>query len=151
MVTFGTPVPGERDVTQAVLCLKAILAAVDALNSKRVAEGLAAIEIVVGLHYGAVVFGDIGNDQRLELAAVGDAVNIASRLEHLNRNTGTRAIISSDVAEAVKTETGDHATILEGFEPLDVDTIRGRSGKIRLLGIRASKADPELGSGDSRQ
>ena len=60
------------------------------------------IEIGICLHYGEVVVVNIGHAQRLEFTVLGDAVNVASRLERLTRHTGSRLMIRDDLVRAVQ-------------------------------------------------
>ncbi len=63
-------------------------------NRERTAAGEPAITISVGLHYGEVVIGDVGSERRLELAVLGDVVNVASRLEAATRRIGAALLVS---------------------------------------------------------
>ena len=82
MAVFGAPVPAARRramhaVRAAVGCAQALAA----LNERLVARGLAPLETGIGIHTGEVVAGNIGSERRMEYTVIGDAVNLASRLE----------------------------------------------------------------------
>ena len=87
MATFGTPQPGPRDAAHALACARAMLASLGVWNSERTARGEMALRAGIGLHFGPVVLGDIGDERRLEFAVLGDTVNTASRLEGLTRES----------------------------------------------------------------
>ncbi|WP_299371625.1 adenylate/guanylate cyclase domain-containing protein [uncultured Tateyamaria sp.] len=105
MATFGTPLPASDDAARAVACVRAMAERMVALNTDRRIEGLPEIDARFGLHYGAVVLGDIGAN-RLEFAVLGDTVNVASRLEAMTRALNVRAIVS-DAAMAAATQGSD--------------------------------------------
>ena len=81
MATFGTPTPGSRDATNSLACALAMQKAIARWNRERRQGSAPEIKVGVGLHYGPVVLGDIGAEQRFEFAVIGDTVNVASRLE----------------------------------------------------------------------
>lgn len=130
MATFGTPHPTPDDARNAIACIDAVLAAMDAYNDKRAEGGEAPIRISLGVHYGPVVVGDIGSERRLELAVLGDTVNVASRLETMTRERGCRAIISDDVIRAVA--DADRKKSTERLEETGQVPIRGRDDGVRI-------------------
>jgi len=85
MATFGTPVAGETDATNALDCARAMIRAIDRWNLERRRMGEPEIRAGIGVHYGTAVLGDIGAN-RLEFAVIGTAVNVASRLAGFSRH-----------------------------------------------------------------
>jgi adenylate cyclase len=132
MATFGTPRRGPRDATNALACAFAMIAAVQEWNAARTAAGEPPVRIGVGVHHGPVVLGDIGGPHRFEFAAVGDSVNVASRLERLTRVLQTDLVASEALLAAVRDEEGA-ADLLARLEPAPDQTLRGRDG--RPLGV----------------
>jgi len=105
MATFGTPLPQSDDAARAMACVIAMADRMDALNADRRIDGLEQIDARFGLHFGPVVLGDIGAN-RLEFAVLGDAVNVASRLEGLTRKLEVKGIISDEAVRAAGVHTG---------------------------------------------
>jgi adenylate cyclase len=126
MATFGTPVAGESDATNALLCARAMMKSVDSWNESRALQNELEIRANIGLHYGPVVLGDIGVN-RLEFAVIGNTVNVASRLEALTRKLKVRLVISCDLVHQLKQETHSVSGILEGCQEKGAQTIRGVS------------------------
>ena len=110
MASFGLAPqdPAEPDPAElsarALRCAEAILAAVAALNARRAAAGQDPVRLSLGLHIGPVVVGDVGSEGRMELATVGDAVNVASRMEALTRSLDCAACASGAVVDALPGE-----------------------------------------------
>jgi len=130
MVHFGTPRPRDDDPVRALTCAAAMIAEMNRWNVERARQGQEPIEIGIGLHYGEVVVGNIGHARRLEFTVLGDAVNVASRLERLTRHVGTRLMVSDDVIRAVQSRGHEPTTIVEGLRPDRTQTVRGRSRPI---------------------
>jgi len=105
MATFGTPVAGERDASNAFTCAQDMLEEVQRWNVERRAAGEPDIEIGIGLHYGQAVLGDIGAN-RLEFAVIGNTVNVASRLEAMTRPLGVPLVISDAMHDRILAEGG---------------------------------------------
>ena len=133
MAVFGPPLPSAHDATNALRCGFDILEAVAAWNVRRGTAGEATIEVAVGIHYGAVVQGDIGSDDRLELTVVGDTVNIASRVETCCRTLGVGLLATAALVEAIGKE-GD-AGCARILVDLGEHTLRGRVEPTRLYGF----------------
>jgi adenylate cyclase len=134
MATFGTPNPGTRDASNALACVVSILVEIEAWNARRRRAGKDTLSVSVGLHYGPVVLGNIGTDRRLEFSVLGDTVNVASRLEALTRELGSKAAISGDVATAVMIEAGgEGSTPLASFTDRGPLVLRGREEAVQVL------------------
>ena len=100
MAFWGAPRPNTNHALDACLAALQIQKSLDALNTRWVQEGKPAFHTRIGLNTGTVVVGNIGSETRMNYTAVGDAVNLASRLESLNRTFGTRILISEDTRMA---------------------------------------------------
>lgn len=131
MATFGTPFAGQHDATHAMECGAAMVAEIDRWNAERQRAGAPEICAGIGLHYGSVVLGDIGAN-RLEFAVIGNTVNVSSRLETLTRQLKVRVVMSDDLRNQVRRESGDDTPILEGFRRLAGQDIRGVERKMTL-------------------
>jgi adenylate cyclase len=140
MATFGTPHAGERDASNALACAKAMMASITAWNAERAARSALEIRIGIGLHFGPAVMGDIGDEQRLEYAVIGDTVNVASRLEALTRKVGAPLVISGDAVDAVRRETGGDGAALAGLEEREPAEVRGRAAKVPVWTIAGAIA-----------
>jgi class 3 adenylate cyclase len=136
MATFGTPWVGPQDATNALRCACQMVDKVAAWNRRRSASGLPELFIGIGIHRGEVVLGEIGSERRLEFAVVGDAVNVASRLQEMTRKFQLAIVASDDVIGAARTESG---WITRGvFRPLGPHELRGRDGQLKLWGRAAT-------------
>lgn len=131
MAVFGVPLPGDEDARNAVQCGLDILRAADRWNDQRRGAGLAPVKIGVGVHYGDVTAGALGDEQRLEFTVIGDTVNAANRIEELAGDLGVQLLVSADALEAAGW-LGDAAA----WEFLPEQTLRGRRKPIRLLALR---------------
>jgi adenylate cyclase len=95
---------GEVDTETA--CRNALAAATEALarnaalNARRVAEGAPALDLVLVLHFGDVVYGNIGTARRLDFTVIGQAVNEASRMEALGKSLGEPLLLSETFARS---------------------------------------------------
>jgi adenylate cyclase len=96
---FGAPIPIDDAPYKAVSCAIAMLQALEEFNRTRAAENLAAIRIGIGINTGNVITGSIGSTRALQYTAIGDAMNVASRL--VNVAGSGEIIISEDTYRQV--------------------------------------------------
>ena len=126
MANFGTPETGPHDASNALQCAYAMIDEIEAWNEERRQRGEDPVSIGIGLHFGTVVAGNIGEEHHLEFAVIGDAVNVASRLERLTRDVNSPLVVSSDLVEKVQQEAGSDATILTRLTRAGTVSVKGR-------------------------
>jgi adenylate cyclase len=121
MAIFGAPLAEGNASRNAVEAALEILAQIDA----EVASGrLPPTRLGIGIHAGPVVIGNIGAPERKEYTVIGDAVNLASRVEALNKTLGTRLLVTEEVWRA-----GGAGLPSVQREPL---TVRGRKAAVQI-------------------
>ena len=130
MATFGTPATSPRDPINALKCAFEMIEALDDWNAERALSGENPVRVGIGLHWGAVVAGDIGNERRLEYSVIGDNVNVASRIEHLTRELKTQLVVSDDLVRAIKQH--DPSAKLNGLIDAGFQKIRGRASDVKV-------------------
>jgi adenylate cyclase len=97
MVFWNAPNPQPDHVGRACRAVLAGKAAAEILNSQFEAEGLRPFFTRFGVHVGEAVVGNLGSTERMNYTALGNTVNLASRLEGLNKQFGTAILVSEDV------------------------------------------------------
>ncbi len=129
MATFGTPISGERDASNAMACARSMVQVLEQWNGERKRAGEPEIQAGIGVHYGPALLGDIGAN-RLEYAVIGNAVNVAAKLEGLTRDFGVKLVISSDLRDQVVREHIAGLECLEGLELHSDQGVRGVDGRM---------------------
>ncbi|RZA25910.1 MAG: hypothetical protein EOP10_05350 [Proteobacteria bacterium] len=129
--------PTELDDHAARAC-RAALRCQDATRELFATESWTGREPLVtriGLHLGHAMVGHFGAPDRLNFTAIGDAVNLASRLESLNRHYGTRVIVSEDMRIRVQA--------LFNFRRLDVVRVKGKNKLVEIYELLSEKSGIE--------
>jgi adenylate cyclase len=138
MAFWGAPARRDDHVLRA--CRGALRAArrMQQLNADWRVQGRPPLQLRIGLHCAEVLVGNVGSSERLSYTVMGDGVNVAARLEGINKNFGTTICISDSVVEAVRSDIV--------VRPITRVQVKGRRHEFmiyELLGIKTSD-DPEL-------
>jgi adenylate cyclase len=135
MVHFGTPRPQANDPIRALRCAAAMLAEIARWNEELENTGETPVGIGIGVHYGEVVVGDIGDARRLEYTVLGDTVNVASRLERLTREIGASLVVSDDLVRAVQECGVEPSTLIADLRRDQTRTVRGRHEPVAVWSV----------------
>jgi adenylate cyclase len=138
MAVFNWPLEQPDHAARAVRTAVGMLAALDELHEMWHHVTGRPIAIGVGIHTGPAVVGNIGSPRRMELTAIGDAVNVASRVEQLTKALGTAALVTEDTYRLVKDQFP--------FGPPRSTTVPGRSGALNVYPVLEARADDESDS-----
>jgi len=135
MALFGVPVSDPHHAASACHAALAKLDALGALNRAALAEGTLdePLKIGIGINTGTVAVGNMGSEQRFEFTAMGDEVNVASRLEGLTKLYGVECIVSGSTRDAA----GDGF----GFRELDRVRVKGRRGAVTIHELLGNRSD----------
>lgn len=137
MAFWGAPFVDKKHVLKACIAALECEMKLKGLNRKWRSENKPELRTRFGLHTGETIVGNVGSSDRVNYTAIGDAVNLAARLEGTNKMYHTTIIASAEVYEAV------HKDCL--FRPLDVVAVKGKQqGNLiyELVGLK--KGDPNL-------
>jgi adenylate cyclase len=133
MAFWGAPNKTLDHATQACLAAIECNTHLKKLAKEWTSQGRPAFKARIGLNTGDVVVGNIGSDQRLSYTAMGDPVNLASRLEGLNKEYSTSIIIS----QTVLNELPDEFT----YRLLDIVVVKGKTEPVPIYELVSRKGD----------
>ncbi len=130
MATFGTPEPDPDDAQNALNCAFKMLESLKNWNDERNANGLLPVQVGIGVHFGPVIAGDIGNQRRLEYSVIGDTVNVASRLETLTRGLKTPLAVSDDLINSITQTSKAIQPLKSNLKYIGMQDLRGKREQI---------------------
>ncbi len=130
MAFWGAPIPQTDHPLRACRAALDMSKALERLRTEWASHGRPAIDIGVGVNTGLMLVGNMGSERRFNFTIMGDNVNLASRLEGLNKQFGTRLIISEATYRRVSTE-------LVARE-LDLIRVKGKMKPVRIYELVAT-------------
>lgn len=128
MAIWGVPIGRPDDTANAVMACLEMRKALAELNEKRLARGSVALKIGMGLNRGSVIAGNIGSNEKMEYTVIGDAVNLASRMESMTKEYGSDLLISRQVYDQVQSQFI--------FEQAESARVKGKSGVIEVFKVQ---------------
>jgi adenylate cyclase len=129
MALYGAPLSkgATEDAAAAVATAQEMRERLAELQQRWAAQGRPILKIGIGINHGEVIVGDVGSPQRREYTVIGDPVNVASRVEGLNKEFGTDILLTESVYKLVKDRV---AAKLMGSV-----AVKGRGQKLNVYGL----------------
>ncbi len=132
MALFGAPLDDPNHAEHAVDAALEMIRELNRLNEKWIAEGRPALDIGIGVSTGPMIAGNIGSEAIMSYTVIGDTVNLGARLESLNKEYGTRIIIS----EATRAALPDRYL----FRPLGDVVVKGKTKPVAIFEVKENQA-----------
>jgi adenylate cyclase len=121
---FGAPIAAPDHAARAVRAAHEMRRRLAGWNARRAAAGKAPLRHGIGVHTGTVLAGNIGSAERLSWALVGDAVNLASRIQGLTKESGTDVLLSAATRERLQESVA--------LEALPAVRVKGRTAEVAV-------------------
>ena len=125
MAMWGAPVDDPRQAANACLAAVEMQRDMEELCLELARRGLPSIRMRVGIHSCSAVIGNLGSSDRFDYTAIGDGVNLAARLEGVNKLYGTGILLTRGTAELA----GDAVA----FRPVDRVIVKGKSEPVEIV------------------
>jgi adenylate cyclase len=134
MAVFGAPLDDPDHARHAVESALAMQRALEGLNRRWQSEGLPPLRMGLGVHTGEVFAGNVGREGKVKYAVVGDTVNLASRVEGLNKDLGTVMLVTEAVYQRAASEVRvtDRGLV----------QVKGRQEPVRIYEVVSPEHDP---------
>ena len=127
MAFWNAPLDVKDHQMLAVMTASQMQTELARLNEELSAEGLPNINIGIGINTGQALVGNMGSDQRFDYSVIGDAVNLASRLESSSKTLGKTLVISENTMKGI-----EH---IFPFEYIDSITVKGKTEPIKVYTV----------------
>jgi adenylate cyclase len=127
MAFWNAPIENRKHRELAIKSALEMTVALKELNMHLVAEGLPQINVGIGINTGEALVGNMGSQQRFDYSAIGDAVNLAARLESSSKTLGKTIVIGGDTRHTIETTYP--------FEYIDSITVKGKTELIDVYTV----------------
>jgi adenylate cyclase len=133
MAIFGLGAETNGHADAALRAASAMLRRLEKLNAELAAAGESPLRVGIGINTGRAIVGSIGSPERMEFTVIGDTVNLASRIETLNKTVGTSVLLSKATRDAL-TSTG-------ALRPLPLQSVKGLDEAVEVFTIEAASRE----------
>jgi adenylate cyclase len=137
MALFGAPLDDADHADHAVEAALDMIVELRTLNERWKAEGRPELDIGIGINTGPMIAGNIGSDVIMSYTVIGDDVNLGSRLESLNKQYGTRIIISESTRQQLKRKYV--------LRPLGDVVVKGKTRPVAIFELLGREGEPPVG------
>ncbi|MCL2094145.1 MAG: HAMP domain-containing protein [Treponema sp.] len=132
MAFWGAPVSHDDDALQSVLAGLDMIESVKTFNEQQRRAGKPEFKMGIGINYGTVTVGNIGSERKMDYTVIGDMVNLASRMEGLNKNYQTEILISDAIYDALGKNPEQIKQGALSFRLLDTVAVKGKMQGVRV-------------------
>jgi len=140
MAFWGAPEKHEDDALQSVLSALEMTEAVAVFNENQRKLGKCEFKIGIGLNYGEVTVGNIGSERKMDYTVIGDAVNLASRMEGLTKTYHSEILISESLFEELRKTSSAQGLC---FRLIDTVAVKGKTKGVRIFTLKKSLSTAE--------
>ena len=136
MAFWGAPVNHDDDALQSVLSGLDMIDALEGFNAHQRKNGKPEFQIGIGINYGLVTVGNIGSERKMDYTVIGDEVNLASRMEGLNKMYKTELLVTESV----------YSKLPEPRLPcrlLDIVAVKGKKEGVRIYTVKRKLGETE--------
>jgi adenylate cyclase len=130
MALYSAPLDDAEHADHAVQTALAMIRTLNEMNQQWQSQGKPTLDIGIGINTGPMVAGNIGSDTIMSYTVIGDAVNLGARLESLNKDYGTRIIISESTRAELKGQYDIH--------PLGDVVVKGKSKPVAIFEVKST-------------
>ncbi len=134
MALWGVPISHGNDCENAIRCSLAMRKDLNDFNVEREKVGKFPLKIGMGINYGPLLSGQIGSEDHISYTVIGDTVNLASRIEALNKPFGTDLLITEDAYQKTKG--------MFTVEPMKKITVKGKAEPLQIYAVIGAVDDP---------
>ncbi|HUQ88452.1 MAG TPA: adenylate/guanylate cyclase domain-containing protein [Vicinamibacterales bacterium] len=128
MALYGAPLDDEDHAEHAVQTALAMFKTLQEMNQEWARDGKPQLDIGIGINTGDMIAGNVGSETIMSYTVIGDAVNLGARLESLNKDYGTRIIISDATRQRLKGQYDIH--------PLGDVIVKGKSKPVAIFEVK---------------
>jgi len=140
MAFWGAPEKHDDDALQSVLSGLEMAEAVAKFNANQRSLGKCCFQIGIGLNYGEVTVGNIGSERKMDYTVIGDAVNLASRMEGLTKTYHSEILISESLFEELRKISPNSGL---SYRLLDTVAVKGKTRGVRIFTVKKTLSQAE--------
>lgn len=137
MAVYGAPIHRPDHAELACRTALEMMAALRELQAEWRRTGQPVLDIGIGVNTGQMIVGNMGSQTRFDYTVIGDAVNLGSRIEGMNKNYGTHILLSEYTYAHVRDR-------FQSIREIDMAHIRGRGAQVRLYELIPDAVYPDL-------